>query len=492
MDRRAVQYFLGIDVGTTGIKALVVSDAGEVVGRYAVPLKMQIPRPAWAEQDPETWKNGVIDILRKVAGDFCIGAIGFSGQMHSLVTLDGKDDIIRPAILWCDQRTTKQCLEATEILGGEREVIRIIGNPILEGFTLPKILWIRDEEPDHYSRIRKIVLPKDYIVYSLTGSFGTEPSDASGTACYDVTRKEWAIKMLERVGVSSNILPTEFSSSDRRGALHPKLSEELGWNEVPVVSGGADNASAALGVSMTKNGDAMVSLGTSGTVVVLTESKQPDEQGKIHYFRHVLPELSYYMGVMLSAANSINWMRNQFFADHSWQEIEKIIATTPAGSNGVIFLPYLQGERTPHRDPHARGVFFGISSANDRNDLLRSVFEGITFGLRESFELIKAKTTISSMRVVGGGAKNSTWSQMIADNFMMPVQIPAIDEGGAFGAAMLAAIGSGIPLAEVSSWVTVESCIDPSPDTAQVYERVFEQYKSLYWDLKQRFKEAAP
>ncbi len=483
--------YLGIDIGTTGIKAIVIDELGTVLQTESVPLQMEVPKPAWAQQNPEIWKTGVLELMRRVSQSHSIQAMGFSGQMHSLVAIDEADRVIRPAILWCDQRTTKQCKEATAVLGGEQPVIRQIGNPILEGFTLPKLLWMRDEEPDCYTRIHRIMLPKDYLVYSLTGSFGIEPSDASGTACFDVMQQRWASDILEPLGIERSILPPISGSSTVRGELDPKLAKELGWKNVQVVSGGADNACAALGIGLARIGEGMVSLGTSGTVLALTHQTEPDAEGKIHYFRHVVGGTAYYMGVMLSAAQSLNWFRNQCMKDCSWSQIETMMVESPIGSNGLLFLPYLQGERTPHRDPNARGVFFGISTITNRADLLRSVIEGVTFGLRESFERIQTHTSIESMRIVGGGAKNRVWCQMIADAFQIPIQVPSMDEGGAFGAAMLAALGTGLTLTQVLRWVSVREEFDPIPEHMEQYTQQFHQYQELYKDLKDRFQRFA-
>lgn len=480
--------YLGVDIGTTGVKSIVVNTQGKVLQVDSVPLTMEVPKPAWAQQNPEDWVKAVDELFRRVAKSHKVSAICFSGQMHSLVALDDQDRIIRPAILWCDQRTTKQCIQATEVLGGEKAVIGLIGNPILEGFTLPKLLWMRDEEPELFAKIAKVMLPKDYLVYHLTGSFGMDRSDASGTACFDVMQLEWSEKVLNTLGIPSSIFPPHMASTAIRGELNPKLAKSLGWDRVQVVSGGADNACAALGIGLGHAGDGMVSLGTSGTVLALTDRTNPDESGKIHYFRHVVGDLAYYMGVMLSAAQSLNWVRQQCFPEQPWRSIEAMMSESPVGSRGILFLPYLQGERTPHRDPHARGVFFGISTMHDRRDLLRAVVEGISFGLRESFELIQKLTPMSNIRVVGGGAKNKVWRQILADNFQMPVQVPEMDEGGAFGAAMLAALGNGIPLDQVMDWISISETVEPDPNHIPLYTERFSQFQGLYQDLKDRFR----
>jgi xylulokinase len=487
----SLHKYLGIDVGTTGLKGLVVSEEGEVLDSYSYPLEMKVPKPAWAEQDPEDWWIGVYDILKKVSRTHQIDVIGFSGQMHSLVVLDENNKPIRPAILWCDQRTTPQCKEATEAFGGEEKVISKIGNPFLEGFTFPKILWLKENETDNFKKIKKILLPKDYIVFKLTGTIGIDYSDASGTACFNVKTNYWDEEIFETFGINMDIMPELYPSYGIRGEIKENLQKELGWKNTKVVSGGADNASAAFGIGISKAGESMVSIGTSGTVLTLTDKKEPDLSGKTHYFNYVIKDKYYYMGVMLSAAHSLNWVKNRFFPSLDWAEIEERINQSVPGSNGVIFLPYLNGERTPHRDPNARGVFFGISSLNTENDILRATMEGITFGLRDSFELIKEKTEIKDIRIVGGGSKNKSWAKIVATNFKIPVKMPKIDEGGAYGAAMLAAVGDGQKLEDVLKWVRFKEIIEPNYQDTKIYDDYYGIYKNLYKSLKGNFEELA-
>ncbi len=486
-----MEKYLGIDVGTTSIKGLVVDENGRLLDTYSWPLKMDIPKPGWAEQDPNLWWEGVLEILRNVSLKHTISAIGFSGQMHSLVCLDKNFQVIRPAILWCDQRTTQRCKKATEIMGGETKVIEKMGNPFLEGFTFPKILWIKENERANFNKIKKILLPKDYIIYKLTGNLGIDYSDASGTACFNVNKNTWDSEVFEKFEIDISIMPDIYLSYDDRGELRNELKSQLGWNNCKIVSGGADNAAAAFGIGISKKGESMVSIGTSGTVLTITENKKPDLEGKIHYFNHVLENKYYYMGVMLSAANTLNWVRDHFFPHSSWDEIEERINNSKPGSNGIIFLPYLNGERTPHRDPNARGVIFGISSINNENDILRATIEGITFGLRDSFELIKEKTEIKDMRIVGGGAKNKTWIKLVAANFKMPIKIPQIDEGGAYGASMLAALGNGQNLEHVLNWVKIKEIIEPDDNLFEIYDELYEIYKKLYFSLKQNYIQMA-
>ncbi|BBJ27301.1 xylulokinase [Athalassotoga saccharophila] len=478
--------YLGIDVGTTGIKGLVVEENGQILDRFNFPLTVNIVKPGWSEQNPMDWWKGVLEILKKAA-KYKINSIGLSGQMHSLVTLDKDGKVVRPAILWNDQRTTKECQEATQILGGERNVISEVGNPILEGFTLGKILWIKKNEPENFKKIRYIMMPKDYIAYMLTGKIGTEWSDASGTAFYDVRSRKWNSRVLKTLEINEELLPSISKSYDLRGFL--EKSKEFGWENVKVVAGGADNAVSALGIGVFRPGDCMVSVGTSGTVLGVTSSKDPDSEGKLHYFNHVVDNFSYYMGVMLSATSSFDWARRIVASDDSLEKIEEMVKGSKPGSNGLIFLPYLNGERTPHRDPHARGVIFGISLISQKSDILRSVIEGITFGLRDSFELVKKRVDVKSAKITGGGSNNLEWVRIIASNFKVPVEIPEINEGGAYGAAMLAAVGDGKDFDEVSKWIKIKKTIEPEKSWTEFYDSWYYEYKGLYNDLKERFKE---
>lgn len=481
--------YIGIDVGTTGIKALVVDEFGKILDDFNVPLKVHTPKPAWSEQNPKDWWDGVSQILKDVSEKYKINSIGLSGQMHSLVVLNEKGEIIRPAILWSDQRTTKECKRATELLGGEKLAISMVGNPILEGFTLGKILWLMENEPENFKKIKHVMLPKDYIAYMLTGEMGTEWSDASGTACYDVKGREWNDKILNVFGIDASVFPKIYKSYSVIGKLKEKIANDLGWKDVDVVCGGADNAVSALGIGVLKPGDCMVSIGTSGTVLGVTSSTEPDLDGKLHYFNHVIDKTSYYMGVMLSATSSFDWARSLIAKNDTLPKIEEMIKNSPAGSRGIIFLPYLNGERTPHRDPYARGVIFGISLLSEKEDILRGVIEGITFGLRDSFELIKKKIDVKHVRITGGGSNNKEWVKIIATNFSIPIEIPEINEGGAYGAAMLAAVGAGKHFDEVSKWIKIKETITPYEDSVNFYDKWYVEYKKLYDDLKERFKE---
>lgn len=486
-----MNVYLGLDIGTTNIKMILADEKGRVVKSLSYPLEFSAPRPAWAEQDPEDWWKGVLALLSSVPSEMKVLRIGLSGQMHTLVPVDKEGNVLRKAILWCDQRTAVECDEATALLGGENRVIEMTGNLIYPGFTLPKILWIRTHEPEVYKNIDTCFIAKDYIGWRLTGERAAEWSDASGSSCYDVNARKWRSDLLNILDIDETWFPPVKGSSELRGTLRPGLARQLGWQEVKVICGGADNAVSALGLGVCSPGDCMISIGTSGTVFAATKATSPDSTGRLHFFNSVLPGQSYYMGCMLSAAASLNWFKDTMGKDLSWNAIEQGIDETPIGAGGMIWLPYLNGERTPHRNPNARGVLYGLSSMTDRRHVFRTVMEGITYGLRDSFELVKAATPVKRVLMVGGGAKNAAWRRMTASVMGIPVSIPEVDEGGAYGAAMLAALGGGVPMEEVTGWIKVRETVDPTPAEVQAYDKIYPQFRALYTDLKTRFDETA-
>jgi xylulokinase len=334
-----------------------------------------------------------------------------------------------------------------------------------------------------------VLLPKDYLSFILCGEKGIDMSDASGTAFYNVFDRTWDGQLLSSLGLSTSYLPKVTSSTSVRGLLRKEYVRQLGWNNVKIVSGGADNAVAAFGVGMQRSGDGMVSVGTSGTVAVATDRKTGDDEGKIHYFNHVLPDMSFYMGVMLSATNSLDWFAENAGQEINWETLEREVRSSESGAKGILFLPYLNGERTPHRDPLAKGVLFGLTSYHTRGDLYRAILEGISYGLRDSFELISAKTPVCRLRIVGGAAKNEIWREIIATNFNIPLELPEIDQGGSYGAAMLAAMGSGVAIDDVVKWVRIKRIIEPNQDWIERYRLGYEGYKELYTRLKSMFSE---
>ncbi|MCS7175025.1 xylulokinase [Pseudothermotoga sp.] len=492
-----MELFVGLDVGTTGVKGILVDAFGNVRAIENEKLSMLTPKPGWAEQRPEDWWLAVKKVLRKLAEraeqlSGKIVSISTSGQMHSLVALDESDKPIHNAILWCDQRTHTECEEATEKLGGEKRVLSLVGNPILPGFTLPKILWLKKHQPELFKRIRKIMLPKDFTNFMLTGEFATEHSDASGTMLYDVSKLDWCEEVLETFEIQKSWLPTLSRSDQIVGKVKKNLAGELGLKgEVFVVAGGADNACAALGIGVIEPGDVMVSLGTSGTVVAPVVNGSSDPKGRVHFFAHTVFGVKYHMGVMLTATYSLEWFKERFL-NEDYEKINEEVAKIPVGSNGVLFLPYLNGERTPHRDPHARGVFFGLSSFHSKWDVVRAIFEGVAFGIKDSFDILKELgDRVERIRITGGGSKSKVWNQMLADMLGFQIEKPAVDEGASYGAAMLACSGyTKLPLEKISkSWYKLKATTQPSSENQQNYELVYAKFKKLYAVLKDTFKE---
>ncbi len=480
---------IGLDAGTTSVKGLLVDAGGTIVAAASKPLRLSVPRPGWVEQDPEDWWKAAVQVLDALTVDrnLEVLAISVSGQMHSLVPLDEDGCVVRPAILWCDQRTQCECDELTEACGGEENVIRTFGNPVLTGFTAPKLLWLRNNEPKNFARIARFCLPKDYLVLRLTGRLTTEPSDASGTSLYRVQNGAWDDHLLEVLGVQRFMLPELVGAGAVIGAVTcldlPRL------RGVPVVAGGADSAAAAFGCGAEKPGDAVVSIGTSGTIVAVTADPSPDLTGRVHLFSHVTADCYYHMAVILSAAGAFDWFRQRFAPNLSYGRIEEMVGQSPIGSNGVAFLPYLNGEYTPHRDPDARGVLYGMSSFNSQGDILRAVHEGVVFALREGAESIaEMGTPMTSVRVVGGGSRSHLWCQMLADNLGVQVWSPLVDEGAGYGSARIAANAARM---NTSGWVKLVERYEPDDARSHAYTPWFEAYKVLYRALRPCFKTSA-
>lgn len=445
--------FLGLDVGTSGVKAILVGLTGDVVAAATAPLLLSTPRPGWAEQEPEDWWTASVAAIKDVLtcrADEPIHAVGISGQMHSSVFLDRAGAVIRPALLWCDGRTSAQCAEITRRAGGEDTLRDWVRNPALEGFTLPKILWLRDCEPGAYARLATVLLAKDFIRYRLTGELATEPSDASGTLLYDPARLRWNDDLLASLEIPMALLPPVGGSAEVLGRVHSAATAATGLPVgTPVVGGGADNACGAAGVGVISPGEAVASWGTSGTVLAPTAEPVVDPGLRAHTFCHVAPGIWYVMGVVLSAGGAFSWYREQFArelagdADASTR-LNDEAATVPPGAGGVTFLPYLQGERTPHRDANARGAFLGLTLAHTRAHLTRAVLEGICFALRDSLSILRElKLAPAQLLLTGGGARSPFLRQLQADVYGIPVTTVNREEGPAYGAALLAAVGVG-------------------------------------------------
>jgi xylulokinase len=445
--------FLGIDVGTSAVKAILLDERGGILAAGTAALALSTPRPGWAEQDPESWWQATVAAIRDVVAlqpNASVGAIGISGQMHSSVFLDRAGNVVRPALLWCDGRTTAECGEITARAGGEDMLRLWVCNPALEGFTLPKVLWLRNHEPDAYARVATVLLAKDFIRYRLTGMLATEPSDASGTLMFDPTRLRWSDELLRAVGVPRAVLPPVGGSAEVLGTVTRAAAALTGIADgLPVVGGGADNACGAAGVGVVRPGEAVTSWGTSGTVLAPMAEPGVDPALRAHTFCHVVPRVWYLMGVMLSAGGAFAWYRDQFARELNRDGagdavLDEEAAAVPAGAEGITFLPYLQGERTPHRDASARGALVGLSLAHTRAHVTRAVLEGICFGLKDSLQILQSLgLSPRHLLVTGGGARSRFVRQLQADVFGLPVVTVNREEGPAYGAALLAAVGAG-------------------------------------------------
>ena len=485
--------FLGLDVGTSGVKAILVAASGDVVASATSPLTMQTPHPGWAEQDPEAWWQATlasIDAVRGKRKDARIAAIGISGQMHSSVFLDRSGAVIRPALLWCDGRTTAECAEITTRVGGEERLRDLASNPALEGFTLPKVLWLRKHEPDAFARLATVLLPKDYIRYRLTGELASEPSDASATLMYDTAHLRWSEEIMRAVDLPMSLLPNVGPSAGVLGRVTAEVAARTGIDAgVPVVGGGADNACGAAGVGVIAPGEVVTSWGTSGTVLAPTARPLVDPRLRAHTFCHVLPDVWYLMGVVLTAGGAFSWYQEQLARElagvsDAAARLDAEAASVPRGAEGVTFLPYLQGERTPHRDAAARGAILGLSLAHTRAHLTRAVLEGITFALRDSVTILQGLGLAPShLLLTGGGAKSKLLRQLQAEIFGLPVTTVNREEGPAYGAALLAAVGAGaFPdlRAAVEATLTRAPLEVPEPSAHEEYAQPYARFRNAF------------
>ncbi len=502
-DMKDDRFFLGLDIGTTAVKAVVADTSGNVIGEAEAPLTVSTPLPGYSEQNPEHWWEGCAAATRKACAALPAGAvaggIGLSGQMHTAVLLDEGDSVIRPAILWSDVRTSAQCRHITETVGA-RGLRRLVGNPALEGFTAPKLLWVRDNEPEAFARVRTVLMPKDYVRLRLTGEKATEPSDAASTLLFDIRRTEWSKEMLGLLGLDGAILPRVVGSAEVSGTLTRSAADALGLQPgIPVVGGGADNAAAAVGAGVVTPGTMLVSTGTSGTVVAPVARPRVDPGMRVHAMNHAAEGTWYLMGVVLSAGAALAWFRQALAArggsPPSYDDMVAEAQSVSPGAEGLTFLPYLTGERTPHADANARGVFFGLHAGHDRGHLVRAVLEGVAFALRDSLDLVRKLGVEAPEAVaVGGGARSSAWRQIQADVFETPLCIVGPAGGAPYGAAMLAAAGAGTfeTAAEAAAaWLFATDRTEPQPDTFEAYREACERYRSLYRRLKRQFAEAA-
>lgn len=490
-------YFIGIDSSTTATKAILIDREGKIIAIASSEYSFETPFPLWSEQDPQLWWNATVESIRQAvkAGGIApqdVKGIGLTGQMHGLVILDQDGQVLRPAILWNDQRTQRQCDFIREVIG-KKEFIQLTGNDALTGFTAPKILWVRDEEPEIYRKIAHVLLPKDYVRLKLTGEYAIDRADGSGTVLFDLARRDWSSELIQKLGMQREWFPPTFEGTAATGRLTQAAAAATGLSEgIPVFAGGGDQSAAAVGTGAVEEGIVSISLGTSGVVFATADHPFIEPEGRLHAFCHAVPGKWHLMGVMLSAAGSLRWFRDTFFKEKiSYDEIVSAAAQSPAGSQGLLFMPYLTGERTPYPDPLARGGFVGITVRNTFGDFTRAVLEGVAFGLRDSFELMKGAglSGIDHVRITGGGARNPTWLQIIAD--VLNTQIYTVDseEGAAFGAALLAATGAGVfSTVEEACRNTIHRMEGVKPgENASLYEELYGEYRSLYPALKDGF-----
>ncbi len=486
-------YLLGLDISTTGAKALLIDERGKVAASHTSPQPISTPKPLWSEQNPADWWKGMTasirEVLKKVPADQ-ITAIGLTGQMHGLVCLDAEGRVLRPAILWNDQRTRAECEYITETVG-EKRLIELTGNRALTGFTAPKIIWVRRHEPDIYAKIAHILLPKDYIRFKLTGDYAADVADGAGMLLLNVAKRQWSEEVLSALEIPRAWMPTACEGTDVTGVVSEEAARLTGLKAgTPVVGGGGDQAAQAVGVGAVKAGIVALTVGTSGVVFAPLSRYSYEPEGRLHAFCHAVPEQWHFMGVMLSAAGSLQWYRDTLAAGTDFDTLVKEADAIPPGSEGLQFLPYLTGERTPHPDPLARGAFIGLTTRHTRGHLTRAVLEGVAFGLRDSFELIKnSGLTIKEVRVSGGGAKSPLWRQIMTDILNVPLKQVAAIEGASYGAALLAGVGAGFwpDVQTATQVITAESDTHPS-DNAAVYEQEYEIYRSLYPTLKDTFQ----
>ncbi len=490
-------YFLGIDISTTATKALLIDGDGKLIGVGSTEYQFETPKPLWSEQDPNLWWEGTKIAVRAALENAKINAdeivsIGLTGQMHGLVLVDENNQILRKAILWNDQRTQKQCEQIHDLLGREN-FIKISGNVALSGFTAPKILWVKENEPEIYKQIGHILLPKDFVRLKLTGKYAMDMADASGTVLMDISHRKWSPEILEGLEIAKCWLPELYEGTQVTGVITEQAAIETGLQPgTPVVGGGGDQAAQAVGVGAVKSGIAALTLGTSGVVFTSTDQPSIEANGRLHAFCHAVPGKWHLMGVMLSAAGSLRWYRDRFAPGTDYDNLLKGTGDIEAGSEGLLFLPYLTGERTPHPDPLARGAFIGMTVRHEQKHFLRAILEGVAFGFKDIFGLISSSgvDNINQVRISGGGARSHIWQQILADVLNKELVTVNTVEGAAYGAAILAGVAvAHWPDVENASekLIKISSVVEPQKKTVKVYEEQFKIYKSLYPLLKSTF-----
>lgn len=490
-------YLIGIDSSTTATKALLIDETGAIVAVAATEYDYATPHPLWSEQDPHLWWHGTVQSIRRVLAESGfdpaeVVGVGLTGQMHGLVLLDEAGQVLRPSILWNDQRTAAQCDEIRARLGKDR-LIAITGNDALTGFTAPKILWVAQNEPEIYARARHILLPKDYVRFRLTGDYAMDKADGAGTILFDLAERDWSAAVLDALDIPAAWLPPTFEGPTITGHINAAAAEATGLRAgTPVIAGGGDQAAGAVGTGAVTEGVVSLALGTSGVVFATTDKPFIEPDGRLHAFCHSVPNKWHLMGVMLSAAGSLRWYRDTLAPGTSYDDLLAPAADVAVGSEGLLFLPYLTGERTPHPDPLARGAFVGLTVRHTKPHMTRAVLEGVAFGLRDSFELMRnaGLGQIDQVRVAGGGARSPLWRQILADVFNTELVTVNTTEGAAYGAALLAAVGAGIwPNVESACAATVQITGSTRPQAEQValYDAAYRRYGQLYPALRPIF-----
>jgi xylulokinase len=494
----ASQYFLGIDTSTTSSKALLIDEQGTVIAVASSPHTLQTPKPLWSEQDPGEWWEAVSASIRSVlekagiSGE-SVAAVGLTGQMHGLVLLDESGNVLRPAILWNDQRTQSQCDEIHQIIGREK-FIQITGNIALTGFTAPKILWVKENEPQVFAKAKHVLLPKDYVRLKLTGEYAMDKADGAGTVLFDLKSRDWSDEVLAALEIPRSWMPKTFEGPEFTGHVTKEAAALTGLKVgTPVAAGGGDQAAGAVGVGAVEPGIVGLTVGTSGVVFATTPSALIEPEGRLHAFCHAVPGMWHFMGVMLSAAGSLQWYRDTLAPQMSFDDLLKEAEVVPAGSEGLQFLPYLSGERTPHPDPLARGAFIGLTLRHSRGHMTRAVLEGVSFGLKDSFTLIQnaGLGAITQVRASGGGTKGALWRQIMASVLEAELVTVNTTEGGAYGAALLAGVGAGawsdVPAACKAS-IKLTGSTTPQQSQIEAYRKAYSLYQGFYPLLKPSFE----
>src|SRR5438105_6008672 len=488
---------LGIDVGTGGSRALVIDDAGRITSSATVEhVPFASPQTGWAEQDPRDWwrasTRAIREVLLKEKTEE-IGAVGLSGQMHGLVLLDKNDKVLRPSIIWCDQRTDVQCGSLTKEIGAER-LIKLTCNPALTGFTLPKMLWVRECEPQLWQQVHAVLLPKDYVRLRLSGDKATDVADASGTLLFDVAQRKWSEEMLSATEIDRRLLPRVYESPHVTGIVSPAGAAATGLRAgTPIVAGGGDQAAGAVGMGIVRSGTVSATIGTSGVVFAASDKPALDPKGRVHTFCHAVPGRWHVMGVTQGAGLSLRWFRDQFGAGADdardpYERLTEEAARIPPAANGLLWTPYLMGERTPHNDPHARAALVGLTASHTRAHVIRAILEGVAFSLRDTFEIFsEMNVPVGEIRLGGGGARSELWRQIQANVYGRVVKTVEAEEGAAYGAALLAGVGAGAwrSVDEASdSVVRIKSAVAPNPEAVETLEHQYRRFRAVYPALR--------